>query len=99
MVPARYAQGLALRLGEAMGSRSFREIHRLSGVSHGTVSNVFSGWCWPDLITIARLEWALGQSIWPGADLLADDLRRLRAKEELLSRRLLRRERRALQQG
>jgi hypothetical protein len=90
MVPARYAQGLALRLGQAIGSRSFRQIARISGVSHGTVSHVFAGLSWPDLITVARLEWALGQPIWPGADLLAEDFRQLRAEKESLSRRLRR---------
>ena len=91
MIPARYAQGLALRFGEGIGSRSFRQITRMSGVSHGTVSHVLNGWCWPDLITIARLEWALGGPLWPGIDLLAEELRRLRAEDDPLSRRLRRR--------
>ena len=79
-IPARYAQRFSARLQEAIGTRSYRAIARESGVSHGTISALVRGDTWPDLITISKLEWALGRVLWPGQDLFLDELCELRSE-------------------
>lgn len=78
--PARYAQGLAARLRAVIGKRTYRTISRLTGVSHGTISALIKGNTWPDLVTVALLEWGLGALVWPGQDVLTADLRKHRAE-------------------
>lgn len=90
-IPAKYAQRFSARLQEAIGTRSYRAIARESGVSHGTISALIRGDTWPDLITIAKLEWALGRVLWPGQDIFLDELEELRrehiARLQTISRR------------
>lgn len=64
-VPVRYVQELAMNLAEAIGDRSLREVGRLAGVDHTTISAVLAGDRWPDLVTVARLEQGLGVRLWP----------------------------------
>jgi len=64
-VEARYAQALAQRLRDAIGQRSLREVGRAARIDHTTISAILAGRRWGDLVTIARLEQALGQSLWP----------------------------------
>lgn len=61
----RYAQQLAIRLRDAIGGRSLREIARAARVDHTTISAIMAGRRWADLVTIARLETALGVRLWP----------------------------------
>ncbi|MBB5122741.1 hypothetical protein AF335_05020 [Streptomyces eurocidicus] len=67
---AKVAQALALRLSTVMeaGSWSAARLSRVSGVSRLTIANVLAGRVWPDLLTIASLEQALGCDLWPGRD-------------------------------
>lgn len=60
-----YAQELARRLARAVEGRSLREVARSAGVDHTTVAGVLSGGRWPDLVTVAKLEQALGVRLWP----------------------------------
>lgn len=83
-IPAQYARIFAQRLGAAIGDRSFRSVSRAAGVSHRTIAHLVRGESWPDLITIAKLEFALGAVLWPGPELLLDDLRRLRRESDAL---------------
>ena len=92
-IPARYAQRFSARLQEAIGTRSYRAIARESGVSHGTISALVRGDTWPDLITIAKLEWALGRVLWPGQDLFLDELAELRRDHVAYQRSISRRAR------
>ena len=61
----RYAQQLAIRLRDAIGGRSLREIARAARVDHTTISAIMAGRRWADMVTIARLETALGVRLWP----------------------------------
>jgi hypothetical protein len=61
---AALAAGIASRMVEAMGGLSIRELARRSDVSPQTVSNLLAGRSWGDLVTLARIERALGVSLW-----------------------------------
>ena len=63
--PVWYAQEIASRLREAIGSRSLREVAREAGLDHTTISAVLAGDRWADLVTLAKLEAALGVRLWP----------------------------------
>ena len=84
---ARYAQRLAANLHHALNGGSYRSLERTSGVTHCTIAAVANGTTWPDLVTIAKLEWAIGHPLWPGAELLAAEPRRPRWKRLLRWRR------------
>lgn len=62
---AAYAQQVAQRLGEAMEGRSVREVARAAGVDHTTIIGLLAGAHWPDLVTLAKCEQALGVRLWP----------------------------------
>jgi len=63
--PAAYAQGIARRIAENIGERSLRQVATQAGVAHTTLAALLAGERWADLITLARLEQALGVPIWP----------------------------------
>lgn len=65
---ARYAAEVARRLANAMEGQSLRATAREAGLDHTTVRALVEGVRWPDLITIARLEQALGVRLWPDKD-------------------------------
>lgn len=67
-VEVEYARQLALRLQEAIGDRTVREVARSADVSHSTIAAVLSGQRWPDMATVAKLEVALASDLWPGPD-------------------------------
>ena len=60
-----YAQQIAVRLADAIGDRSIREVARLTGLDHTTIAGVLAGAHWPDLITLAKCEQALEVRLWP----------------------------------
>lgn len=64
---AEFARQFALNLREAMGTTSIREVARQSGVDRTVIGLILGGASWPDMVTIVRLELALGR-IWPTAD-------------------------------
>lgn len=57
---------ISQRLKAAIGERSLRSIAAESDVSIGTLSNILGGRTWGDLVTLARLERALGADLWSG---------------------------------
>lgn len=61
---AALAAGIASRMVEAMGGLSIRELARRSDVSPQTVSNLVAGRTWGDVVTLARIERALGVALW-----------------------------------
>lgn len=67
---ARVAQALAGRLQAAIARKgwSAAELSRCSGVARYTIAKALAGEAWPDLLTIANLEKALGEDLWPGRD-------------------------------
>jgi hypothetical protein len=68
---ARVAQRVARRLAEAMARQrlSAKRLGRISGVNRQTIANVLNGVVWPDLLTIANLEHALQERLWPLTDI------------------------------
>ena len=69
-VPARYARELAHKLRDAVGLHSLSYVAQKAGVPVQTVAAILEGSCWPDLVTIAKLEYGLGKRLWP--DLVKD---------------------------
>ncbi|MEW2518630.1 helix-turn-helix domain-containing protein [Actinacidiphila alni] len=65
---ARVAQALAGKLQAAIDNKdwSVAELSRRSGVARYTIAKALAGEAWPDLLTIANLEQALGADLWPG---------------------------------
>lgn len=64
-VVARYVAAVSQSLQEAIGSRPLREVARAADLQHTTVRALLAGEVWPDLVTIAKLEQALGVRLWP----------------------------------
>jgi hypothetical protein len=62
---AEIARRLAINLRAAMKNASLREMARLSGVDRATIGTILTGRSWPDIVTLAKLERALGP-LWPG---------------------------------
>lgn len=63
------ARQFALRLREAIDANedgSVRKVARAAGLSHATLLAILSGATWADLYTVAKLEVALGRSLWHG---------------------------------
>ncbi|WP_137981826.1 helix-turn-helix domain-containing protein [Streptomyces violaceusniger] len=67
-VSAHYGQAFARNLAEAMetSETGLRALGDKAGVPHATISRLLRGMVLPDLGTLARLEVALGTSLWPG---------------------------------
>lgn len=64
---AQVAQHVARSLAETMRVRelSAKRLGVLSGVNRQTIANVLTGSVWADLLTVANLEHALQQRLWP----------------------------------
>lgn len=62
---AWYAQEIAKNLEAAVAGKSLREVGRQAELDHTTISAVISGDRWADLVTLAKLEVALGGRLWP----------------------------------
>jgi transcriptional regulator with XRE-family HTH domain len=64
---AQVAQAIARALSEAIAAQGLgaNELAKRSGVNRQVIANVLAGTTWPDLITIANLETALGATLWP----------------------------------
>ncbi|WP_253208829.1 helix-turn-helix domain-containing protein [Streptomyces niphimycinicus] len=64
---AQVAQAVARTLAEAMERQniSANALAQASDVNRQVIANVLAGTVWPDLLTVANLEGALGESLWP----------------------------------
>jgi len=64
---AQVAQAVARSLEQAMAAQhmSANRLAGLTGVNRQVIGNILLGHTWPDLLTIATLEQALGQRLWP----------------------------------
>ncbi|MFI8984641.1 helix-turn-helix domain-containing protein [Streptomyces antimycoticus] len=58
---------MARALAEAMERQkiSANALAQASDVNRQVISNVLAGSVWPDLLTVANLEGALGEPLWP----------------------------------
>lgn len=59
---------LVLRLADAMGERSQRDVAAEVAIDRSAVSDLLAGRSWPDSSTVARLEVALDRALWPPHD-------------------------------
>lgn len=66
---ARVVQHVARALRAAIDERrwSLRDTAAASQVNRQAIANMLAGLSWPDVVTIVRLEEALGTGLWPGA--------------------------------
>ena len=69
------ARKFAINVRDAVGNRSLRSVAEASGLTHVTLLNILGGKVWPDLSTIARLEYGLGVQLWPKRDVGASPTR------------------------
>lgn len=60
------ARQFAINLRTAMGARTLRDVAKLTDVDHTTIQAILQGRSWPDLYTMAKLEFGLGVDLWPG---------------------------------
>ncbi|MGW7362059.1 helix-turn-helix domain-containing protein [Streptomyces sp. NPDC054841] len=65
--PAQVGQAIARALAETMERRklSANALAAASGVNRQVISNILAGTSWPDMMTVANLEAALGEMLWP----------------------------------
>ncbi|WP_405141995.1 helix-turn-helix domain-containing protein [Sphaerisporangium sp. NBC_01403] len=66
-VAAAAVQDIARNLASAMASRrlSLRQLAALSGVNRQAIADLLAGRSWPDVATVARLDHATGNRLWP----------------------------------
>ncbi|MCX5124580.1 helix-turn-helix transcriptional regulator [Streptomyces sp. NBC_00347] len=66
-LPAQVGQAVARALAEAMEQQKFsaNSLAAASGVNRQVISNVLAGTAYADMVTIASLEGALGEMLWP----------------------------------
>jgi hypothetical protein len=62
---ARYAQVVALRLRHALDETTVTAVAAEADLARGTLYGIINGSRWPDLVSLARLENALGVRLWP----------------------------------
>jgi hypothetical protein len=68
---AAVVQDIAARLAAALGDRpelSLRKFAATSDVGRQTIGDLLAGSSWPDVLTICRLERALGIALWVRKD-------------------------------
>ncbi|MFD7955012.1 helix-turn-helix domain-containing protein [Streptomyces ardesiacus] len=65
--PAQVGQAIARALADVMERRglSANALASAAGVNRQVITNVLHGSVWPDLLTVASLEEALGEMLWP----------------------------------
>ena len=69
-VAARYALELSKRLREATEGRALLVVAEEASIARSTLYDILQGRTWADLQTLAKLETALGRTLWP--DLVND---------------------------
>lgn len=62
---AETARLLVVKLLSVLEGRSLRSLARDAGLDEKTLRKIIAGLSWPDLRTIARLEEATGQRLYP----------------------------------
>lgn len=64
---ARYALDISAALESRLLDVNVSQLQRTTGVARSTVRRIVDGETWPDFVTLARLEYALGVRLWPDA--------------------------------
>lgn len=63
---AEAVRQFVVALRDAMGESGLRETARAAGINHAALRKLLRGESWPDVVTLSRLERALGTDLWPG---------------------------------
>lgn len=64
-VAAHYARHIAARLQAELAEGSLSQLARRADVNRSTLQGLLAGRSWPDVVTVAKLEAALGRRLWP----------------------------------
>lgn len=64
---AEVARQFVLNVRAAMEGRSIRAVANEVGIGNVTLLTILAGKAWPDLATIAKLEFGLDAELWPRA--------------------------------
>jgi len=59
------ARQFNIRLRNAIGNETLRSVATRADLSHQGLSRILAGATWPDMLSISRLEAALGTDLWP----------------------------------
>ncbi|WP_442854630.1 helix-turn-helix domain-containing protein [Curtobacterium sp. UNCCL17] len=59
------ARQFNIRLRDAIGDETLRSVAARADLSHQGLSRILAGATWPDMLSISRLEAALGTDLWP----------------------------------
>lgn len=62
---AQVVADIAAGLADALADRGLRDVARDADLAHTTIRDLLAGHAWPDVVTVARLERALGRRLWP----------------------------------
>ena len=62
---ARYVAHIARQLRAALEGHTLSELSRRADVNRSTIQDLLAGRFWPDVVTLAKLEQALGATLWP----------------------------------
>lgn len=60
-----HARAISLRLSEALEGRSISEVAQTADLARSTLYDLTQGRTWPDLISLGKLEDALGVALLP----------------------------------
>ena len=64
-VEATYAQHVSRTLKAALEDTTISQVARDANLSREAIYDLVKGRAWPELITLARCEQALGLTLWP----------------------------------
>jgi lambda repressor-like predicted transcriptional regulator len=77
LIAAAAVQDIARHLAAAIADQgwSLRRLSLAAGVNRQAIADLLAGRSWPDVATVARLDHATGQHLWPDTNRGRDRLR------------------------
>lgn len=70
-----FAVAVAASLSRALDGRNKSEVAKDAGITRSTLYDILAGNTWADMVTLGKLQAALGAPLWP--DEAAPELRRV----------------------
>lgn len=64
-VAARYVRTISIRLRDALADANLADVAARSHLARSTIYDLLAGTTWPDVVSLAQLEEALGTRLWP----------------------------------
>lgn len=61
----RYALVISRMLREAVDDRNVVEVAEKAALARSTIYDIIAGRTFPDVVSLAKLEWALETRLWP----------------------------------